>query len=204
MLNAEVTFTEERNNHINKSIKLFTNSLLGREQSSNYYVKERNASKERVAKNIFLGKKAEFFVLSYLVDTCNFPPLELDLEIREGRRKGWKCDLPFNDLDKHYANVHVKACDFNTYNYCKDYSWTFQYGNKNNAFGRDDLFDSPGSNLVALVYLPNPYSSEATIKAILLWKYLKDYLKDPIKASLKGIKKCLYYEDISLLEGVLE
>ena len=37
---------------------------------------------------------------------------------------------------------------------------------------------------------------EAVVKAIIPWDTAQLYLKDPRKASLVGLKKCLYYADL--------
>ena len=194
-----LSFKDELNKQSHKQIELFIEQLNKKGQSNDYYKINRNATK--MAEDQFLGKKAECFVKYYLTKVRGFPEVKVDFEIRTGSQKGWRVDFPFNTEDKRFPNVHVKACQHNQYEYVGDYSWTFQWANKNGPGGKDGIFDGPKTDLVVLVYLENPRSSKAIIKAILQWGEIEKYLKDPIKEDLKGLKKCIYFED---LKGVCE
>lgn len=190
----KVTFSEEQNIKVNKIIEDFVNKMLGKNQSVDYYQKKRNAKK--AAEDIFLGKKAEFFALYILHKKYNFPLIKIDLEIRDSWQKGWSKDLPFSEKDNNFPNVHVKACSQTTYDFCDDYSWTFQYCDNDGKFGQDEIFKI-NNDLVVLVYLPNLLSKTAIIKAIISWELARKHLRDPKKVSLRGLKKCLYYKDLT-------
>lgn len=199
MSDLKITFTSKQNKEINKKIDEFVNNMGG---SINYYNKNRRASKAK--DDIFLGKKAEYFALYALHTKCNFPVINLDMEIRKGKAKGWQCDLPFHETYPDFPNVHVKGCNDWTYNYCNDYSWSFQYSNKNGRNGRDIIFSSPETDLVALVYVENARDPSGIVKKILPWEIAKNYLKDPISRMLVGLKKCLYFKDIQYIQSCLE
>jgi len=179
--------TEEQNIIINKDIAAFVKKLDERDQSASYYRKRRNAQVNKVLEDIFLGKKAEYLVAIGMHKEYGFPLIEPDMEIYNGWSKGWEKDLPY---------VHVKSCSLKTYNYCNDYSWTFQYSNKNGLFGRDNIFNSSEFDLVAFVFMEKPQDNSGVIKAILPWRFIKRHLKDPKKESLIGVKKCVYYNDL--------
>lgn len=181
----------------------FVNRMTDANQSVRYYVIKRNASYQKAKEDIFVSKKTEYLTLVGLVKLFNFPQIKLDLEVRNGGSKGWAHDLPFNDVDARFPNVHVKACTDMTLRYCSDYSWTFQYSNNDWKGGKDSIFNTKANDLVVLIHLPNPESNKATIKAILPTRKLLtinngnfEYLRDPVKKTLVGLKKCVYYEDL--------
>lgn len=199
-----VTLTEQQNINLNKDIETFVEKMTEKDQSVLYYKEKRNTNTKKAAEDIFLGKKSEFLTLLGLHKIYGFPLVKPDMEIRVGCNKGWEKDLAFRKKDATFPNVHVKSCSRGTYNYCNDYSWTFQYSNNDGNFGRDDIFNDANPDLVALVFLETPQSKEGIIKAILPWVIIRQYLKDPKKKSLIGLKKCLYYKDLLLDKEKLE
>lgn len=191
-----VKFSKVVNHNINKQIANFVSSLKKEKQSVNYYVENRNTSFDKAIEDIFLGKKAEFFAAYALFKYFNFPVLFPDLEIRHGKLKGWDKDLPYNKLNYNYSNVHVKSCSEKTFNYCNDFSWTFQNSNTNGVGGKDEVLNSKENDLIVLMYLSTPESNTAVVKAIIPQNELFVYLKAPKKLSLINVKKCIYYEDL--------
>lgn len=181
-----VTFSDKENKEINLKIASFVQEMQnkGKGPSIAYYENHRKAVK--AAQDIFLGKKAEFVVQRGL----NLD-IDVDVEIRYRTRKGWQPDFVFGDI-----NYHVKACNVKTLEYCGDYSWTFQASNADIGGGKDDLLSSDGNDLVVLVYMEDALSPVGVIKSVSKWSDIKQCLKDPIKKSLRGLKKCLYYKDL--------
>ncbi len=195
----QVSLGLKQNELINKKIDQFVNEMLNEKQSASYYTLNRNAgSIHKVAEDIFLGKKAEVFTMYGLHREYDFPSLKIDIEVRHGKEKGWRADLPFSEVDPSFPNVHVKGCNVQTYRYCKDFSWTFQYNNRDGNGGRDDLFKGRDDDLIAFVFMEYPREMKAVIKAVLPWNTIKKHLKDPKKDSLVGLKKCVYYKDLIL------
>lgn len=190
-----VELSDKENKEINDKIDNFVKSMNEKKQSTSYYAQYRNVKAEKAAEDIFLGKKAEFFVCIALNKHYNIPYIEPDLEIRKGNKKGWDADIPLSQHSK-YPDMHVKSCSKKTFRYCKDFSWTFQYSNNNNKSGKDKLFKDEKDDLVSLVYVDVPDSNIGTIKGILLWSIAQKSLKDPLKPTLIGLKKCLYYKDL--------
>ncbi len=195
----KVILSVVENNKINKEINNFVIAMDGKKQSINYYSKQRNATK--AADDIRLGKKAEYFIAKYMCQQFGHQMYNPDMEIRNGKHKGWFTDLSYI-VNEQKINIHVKACSIITYNYCGDYSWTFQYSNKNKVFGTDSLFKTSTPNdIIALVFLTNPISHYCIIKAIIPWCVLKNKLKHPRKENLIGLKKCIYYNDLKNTNG---
>lgn len=190
----EINFSDKINNEINKKIQIFVDKMTEDKQSVNYYSKNRNVSANKAIEDIFLGKKAEYFVSTALNKYFNIPYKEPDLEIRKGRKKGWNVDIELKSLG--FPNFHVKSCSAKTVKYCKDFSWTFQYSNNKDNRGKDQLFNGQTDDLICLIYLNNHLDDKAEIKAILPWDKIESKLKHPLKPTLIGLKKCIYYKDL--------
>jgi len=191
-----IELTEEQNSQVNAKIQTFVAALNNSGQSHKYYEENRNTLALKAAEDNFIGKKAEVFVRWHLINERKFPHISIDFEIRSGCSKGWTIDLPFAKKDERFPNIHVKSCQGWILQYAKDFSWTFQLSNNSGRGGRDSIFDGPDDDLVAFVFLENHLSSTATIKAILPWGIIKNHLKDPVKESLVGLKKCIYLKDL--------
>lgn len=172
---TKIVFSEEENKEINDKISNFVKAMADKKQSANYYLKERRAVKP--LDDIALGKKAEFFAAKLLGEG------EVDLDVRVGRKKGWQPDLVIDG-----ENYHVKSCNEKGFQFCGDYSWTFQR--------EDPLLYSNSREWVVLVYLADAASSDGEIKLVALWEDVKGLLKNPLKKSLIGLKYCLYYRDL--------
>ena len=195
----KVMFTDTEHKIINSEIEKFVKALSGKMQSHDHYEVERDAMPDKVVKDNFLGKKAEFFVAKYLCER-GFPYVKPDMEIRVGPAKGWDCDLPYNQFDAILPNVHVKACNRGTIDFVGGESWTFQFANKSGLGGRDSIFDGPDDDLVVFVFMETQESNTCTIKAILPWSEFKKYLERPIKKAFWDIKKCFNYSTAKILE----
>ena len=193
----KIEYSDENNYIINTKIEMFVKELNDKKQSIYYYEIYRNVSPSKAANDMFLGKKSEFFTTLGLWKDYGFPWLNPDLRIYSPEDKGWNADLPYHETYPEFPNVHVKGCDYQTCNFCHDFSWTFQYSNNTGFGGRDTIFNKVGgSDLVSFVFIDWAQEKDATIKLILPWHSIKKYLKDPIKQRLKGQKKCIYYQDL--------
>lgn len=173
--------------------------FIERSQGSlSYYENKRGTNKELAKKNIVVGKKGEVIAEMVLRKYYGFPLCKVDFEIRKDKDKGWLPDLPYNEIGKDYPAVHVKTCTHFTFNYAKDFSWSFQLQNSKGVGGRDKLFDLPDTakDLVVLVYLENENAKEGTVKAIMPWSKIKRLLRDPVRRDYRGDKLCLYYNDL--------
>lgn len=164
-------------------------------QSAQYYRENRNTTREKAISDISLGKKGEFFAAHCLRNNYGFPFIEPDLSVRNGNSKGWDADLPFKSINNILPNIHVKTCNKKTYDFCDDYSWTFQLSDNIGKFGKDEIFNKNDDEIIVFVYAEDDKIKQAGIKAILPWGIVKTLLRDPVKSNLKNIKKCLYYQD---------
>lgn len=191
---VKVVIPLRSNDFINYKIEKFVKDISNKRQSANYYSENRNCDYEKAKKDQFLGKKAEFFALYYLMKECDYPFVEPDIKVYDVRNKSWNADLPFNEIDKNFPNIHVKSCDRK---YNDDYSWVFQYGNNSDKFGRDKLFsDGFESDLITFIQLEDPKSNIAIIKAILPWGTAQKYLENPFFPKFIGLKKCIYHKTL--------
>ena len=204
----EFNFNKHHDSFMNQ-INNFTEKMLNKGQSSQYYFKQRNASFPK--KDIEIGKYGEFAASLILhsgkITLDRFPALMPDFEIRKGGSKGWDCDLPFSIKDKNFPDCHVKTCDQNSSDFVNrasggssKYTWTFQYGNVSGNGGRDELFFKPDSEeLILFMFVPFLEGKKAKIVASAPWNKLQKIIKDPIASKFKGIKKCIYSEDLIAL-----
>jgi hypothetical protein len=70
---SPVELTPELNDTINRKVQ---NHVIAMRGSCQHYTNMRNATKPEL--DIFVGKKAEYFVSAYLTYHCGFPVIEPD------------------------------------------------------------------------------------------------------------------------------
>lgn len=177
----KIKFTHDENELINFQIQCFLDGMKSKNQSVDFYEKKRGAPRTRAEINILMGKKAEFFVAKALGISFD----RIDLEIRNGRGKGWKVDLE--------PNIHVKSCDNYTVSIAKDKSWIWE------NIDPMRLSDEYDHDLVALVYAENWYDSIGNIMAMYEWGEIKECLRLTKARKFWSSKKCIYYNDIAQL-----
>jgi len=193
-----IEFTPEENKGYNQLIREFVERQKGKGQSLDNYEANRRAS--RAYENNVLGKKGEFFAKQAMMQ-LGFPNISIDLEIREGRAKGWRPDLPYPqeyDSIPGIPNVHVKTCDNVTLHYAGK-SWTFQFKNATGWGGTDPILEHGlETDLVAFVFMDQWESNIGFVHAIVPWGAIKKYplLQLPAKTDLKDIKRCVYLADL--------
>lgn len=200
----KITFPSDINTEINQIVKVFVDTQKGDGQAIENYEKNRRAT--YAYENNILGKKGEFFAHEALATLFGFPNIDIDLEVREGRSKGWMPDLPYTSKYDTIPNVHVKTCDDFTVRYAGP-SWTFQLKNANGFGGTDPILEKGlPTDLVAFVYLPSWESEFAIVHAIVPWGAITKYplLQMPVKANLKDIKRCVYLSDLQMYKKYIE
>lgn len=185
--NKSVTISGEDRDRIMSNLNNFVEEMKKDNQSSEYYIKKRKASKPE--HDITIGKLGE--AIAALALGVQQP---LDMEIRKDRSKGWLPDL-------QGKIQHVKTCDANTWRICKDFSWTFQYSNDNKKGGRDPLFRGSGEELIAFVNIESIDPVNGTLMFVAPWSIVSKLLKDPVLPKYKDIKKCLYFRDVITYPG---
>lgn len=199
------TVSSQCNEKFVQIVEKFAKQMATKKQSIKYYEENRNATTPY--NDIILGKYGEFASCLFL-RTKGFPKLKPDVEIRTGKRKGWDCDLPFKALDDIYPDCGVITCNERTSDFVSKYrpdkyTWTFQYANGNGPGGRDKLFSNPDSDEVIL-FMFHPYlkSTKNILVASAPWNKLQGIIKDPIADKYKGLKKCIYSEDLRMLSNL--
>lgn len=192
--NENFSWTQEYQKSMIAAVNQFTDKMAEKDQSADYYGERRNAS--RPLADIKFGKFGELTGALFL-RTKGWPKVLPDFSVRTGVKKGWDCDLPFNKINKVFPGCHVKTCNEKTRQFAGEYTWTFQWENTSGVGGRDPLFMRPDSNeLVLLMYVPSLDENKAVVVATAPWNKIHGILRDPISDKLKGLKKCLYYEDL--------
>ena len=136
------------------------------------------------------AKISECFVYLYLTDELKLkgikPP---DFGIYPPNEKSWDADLYIKDKP-----LHVKSIS----NWSKESlgceTYTFQNSDPKRGFGRDSVLDNP-NDLLACVFV-DFIARTCELRVFQRVGNILPLLKDPLKQELKGIKKCLYYDDI--------
>lgn len=192
----QISLVDAENFDVNRGIDNFCSEMAKKNQSIQYYSEKRNVQSVKAREDQFLAKKGEYLAAVCMKTVYGYPWIAPDFLVREGKEKGWDVDLPYHTVDSGLSSIHVKSCSHKTFNYCNDYSWTFQYSNNDGRGGCDKIFSSTSKELVIFMSIETPESSTGVVKAILPWKIVKEYLRDPLSPTLKGLKKCLYYKDL--------
>lgn len=201
-----IEFDPVENAVYNKLVKEFAMTQKGKGQSLDNYEANRRAT--RAFENNVMGKKGEFFA-ARAMEQLGFPDISIDLEVREGKSKGWLPDLPYPsvyDSIPGIPNVHVKTCDDVTLHYAGK-SWTFQFKNASGWGGTDPILEKGlETDLVAFVFVDKWESNVGFVHAIVPWGAIKKYplLQLPVKTDLKDIKRCVYLDDLITYKSRIE
>jgi len=202
------TFPEEENKSLNAVISGFADAMNVPGQSSEYWTGERNAVDPW--ENNARGKKGEYGLVEILHQEFGLPRMEVDIEIRKGRKKGWREDLILDEDHDRMPRFHAKTCNLNTYmKYGKDYSWIFQVDNKKSKGGKDPITSGiyPYPNdVVAFMYVETWESPTVHLKALVPVGALHDWnqFKDPWKRDLRNIKTAVYLRHLERYKDELE
>jgi hypothetical protein len=194
----EVKLSKKVNDVLNKELQVYAD---GMEQNSHKYW-EQNRRASKAYEDSLTGKKGEFLVAEYIKKEHGLSILP-DVNIYASRKKNWEADLPYATREMGLADCHVKTCSQKTLDYAKTYSWTFQLSNGNGRHGTDRLLssDTYDDDLIALVFVPTWESNVGQIMSLSKWRNVKDLLRDPISPRLKGLKACIYIEDVNRKEA---
>lgn len=167
--------------------------------SSSHYKSMRNATKAR--EDIYKGKCGEYVGSAFFADK-NFPEVKPDVKIYAVKDKTFSPDLFFGKVDKRFPDCGVKTCTEDTLDFMerstgeRQKTWTFQLNDVDKRNGRDSLFKKTGSSEpILFVYVDDTLCS-AEVVASAPWAKVYPLLRDPVSPRLKGIKKCLYMNDL--------
>ena len=146
--------------------------------SAGYYSSKRNQHNfNKVIKDIYIGKCAEFSVYNLFNMSGIYEVSEPDVNIYDTYNKSFDCDIYMED--KH---IHVKSY----YPSSIEVSWVFD--------PKDSLIHSPTRlDVLALCDLNVDGSGVLYIMKALL---AIPFYRDPIIDRLKGKKKCIYLNDV--------
>lgn len=181
LINQTITLSKEVQVKVTLHAKQFADSRV--------YLDSSQSVKDKIQRDAYSGKLAEFAVYERLTDlgyNCSEP----DLEIYPQKDRTWKPDLRLT-VGKETRNVHVK-CSPN-----KSKSWVFQA----DFAGRYDkeIFDN--QNKTDIIYLTETtFDVNIIIYCIMDIQQALALMKLPRLRKLYGNKLCIYKEDIKLNE----
>lgn len=155
------------------------------ETSKKQRAKRNQTNKQRIIQQNITGKIGEFAVMFHFLDQgrdINSPDMEIYTY-----KKSFDADLTLDGV-----GLHVKSQSKDSYDRLGKKTWTFQYGGLGSGH-KDPLTYKKSMENVVFVYIDGmnteiygPYS----------WDIIKPLLKDPVIERLKGIKKCIYVDDL--------
>ena len=153
------------------------------------YYKFRNQRDPKTIQNqIAIGKKGEIGVLKWLRKQ-NIECSNIDFTVTEN--KSFKPDIM---IDKNIA-CHVKSqSNESALKYSK--SWTFQYSGKGAGHLDKDIFLDYGENDFVVFCIIENGNVEICARIPISELHRLGLFKEPLKDSLKGIKKVVYLKDI--------
>lgn len=151
------------------------------------YRRRNQSNPERIMAQITDGKLGELFACKYLKNK-GFKCTDPDFEIYASRNKSFDADLFSNEQP-----IHVKTQNITSANKYGS-SWVFQAGGV--GFGnRDPCLDESQDDWCVFVTVDHEKQS-ATVFGPFNINDVRPHMKDPKLEHLKGIKKCIYLEDI--------
>lgn len=180
---------------INLEIEVPQNYIKKIELHSEEFLKSRNYQdssqfdKDKIRKDAYLGKLAEFAVWMKLKK--EFECTEPDLTTLEKWSRSWEPDLTAKTKNKTY-HISVKSCNFPME------SWIFQA----NFTGRYDhsIFDCKDEN--HLIYLTQTLSNtNVNLYAVITSNKAIELMRLPRLRKLYGQKLCIYKEDVETSLG---
>tara|TARA_B100000965_G_scaffold295132_1_gene253187 strand:- start:94 stop:651 length:558 start_codon:yes stop_codon:yes gene_type:complete len=160
------------------------------ESSKQKRFQRKQFNKDRIIQQNITGKIGEFAAMFYLLDQgkeCNSP----DMKVYNGSKKSFDADLMLNNRP-----LHVKSQSKTTSDYFNCVSWTFQKGGKG-AGHTDPLTKKSVDDLIIFCHVDGQH---VEIYGPYEWKDIKSLLKDPLLDRLKGIKQCIYLEDLKKID----
>lgn len=177
----EFTFTKQEYNYVINECRDF--ALKEYETTKHVRARRNQCNKQRIIEQNITGKVGEFAVMFHLLDEghdMNTPDMEVT------RNKSYDADLIWNKRPLHVKSQSIEsATRFGT-------SWTFQKGG--HGYGHTD----PLTNMVldedVVFCVVN--GMHVTIHGPYPWAEVKLLLRDPVLERLKGVKQCIYLEDL--------
>ena len=150
--------------------------------------KRRQCNDKRVKMQTADGKMGEWLAVKYLKSkglSCTDP----DMEIYSRKHKSFDADMR---IGKHHIHCKTQCADSASK---FGISWVFQAGAKYSYGGHTDPIVASGEGLAIFVKL-NKKEKSGTVLGPFRMRDLRTYFKDPKLKHLKGIKICLYWDDI--------
>lgn len=140
-------------------------------------------NKERIIQQTITGKIGEFAVMFFLLDqghTVTSPDMEVTYN------KSFDADLTWNNRPLHVKSQRMQSSQqFGI-------SWTFQKG----GYGRGHTDPLTNKILDEDVVFCHVNEKNVNIYGPYPWSKVKSLLRDPVLDRLKGIKECIYLEDL--------
>lgn len=177
-------FTDEEYDYVIKKTTEYANAEYESSKEKRFQRNQNN--KNRIIQQNITGKIGEFAAMFYLLDKgnqCSCP----DTKVYTGNFKSFDADLTLNGRP-----LHVKSQSKESSDYFNCVSWTFQRGGK--GMGHTDPLTKKSSN--DLVIFCHVNGKMVNIYGPYNWFDVKKLLRDPLLERLRGIKQCIYLEDL--------
>lgn len=170
------------------------------DSSAAHYRNKRNAKKPGADE--LWGKYGEFAACVFF-SLKGFPKVLPDTTVYDDiKDKIYEADMPFGQIDQRFPDCGVKTCTDSTLDFMESWTqerqmtWVFQLNDVDKRNGRDRLFQETESSEPILFMYVDRYTWESKLVASAPWSRIHSMLKDPISPKLKGLKKCLYFDDL--------
>jgi hypothetical protein len=198
--NARMNPTES---YFNEDVPKIEEYLNGMDPSHELWSENRATTLTKARSDSKCGKISEVFVDYFLKEFYGFPGGGVDYEIRVGKNKGWVSDLKYKEYPDF--NFAVKGCPRL---FDKKYSWVFQASNKNGRGGKDPIICKNNKEIcffvINLSFDDIQPHSEVRVFASAPIYMIYDIFKDPILMKHRGLKKCIYLQDLYNLKTILD
>jgi len=177
-------FTDEEYNYV---IRMCTDFAHKEYETTKYQRARRNQNnKDRIIQQTITGKVGEFAVMFFLLEKNNEVSTP-DMTVTYN--KSFDADLTCNKIPLHVKSQRKESSDkFGV-------SWTFQKGGYGHGH-TDPLTNKSLNEDVVFCHVDGKY---VKIYGPYPWTKVKPLLRDPMLKRLKGIKECIYLEDLKTL-----
>ena len=149
--------------------------------------KRNQFNKDAMIHQTTCGKIAEWACTLFFTDKpCTIS--DPDMKIYDKYQKSFDADLTVDGLDLHVKSQSTESAKrFGT-------SWMFQYNGRGGGH-RDPLLGY-ANGLVAFCVVDFK-KKQVTLEGVCEFAKIREKLREPVKASLKNTKRCIYLEDLT-------
>ena len=172
----------------------FSNKVIS---TNSYYARRGQQNTERIRQQIIVGKLGEI-ATKIFIEQNGLKCSDVDFGAYD-KNKSFSSDLLiYPDIKIHVKSQHVASAKM------FGLSWTFQYGERLSGSLDKEIFGAYGNKDRIIFCLVDDYKLYVDIMMSIKVKdaHKNNLFRDPIKTSLIGEKKVIYYEDALSLSNI--